>query len=122
MSANTVKWPRRAEFVNIILGMAVAYGDLRLKNVEFDGIAGDRFDEAIKKARSDRWQCNEYIIVALKLGAPVEGLVAAGIFGEEWAEVVALCKEQSPNTAMAESFELLLQTGGKGAGDDPCLD
>jgi hypothetical protein len=122
MITNNVKWPRRAEFVNMLLAMGIAYGDIRLRDVVFDGIAGNLFDKAIRKARNSDMQCNEYVGVALKLGVPIEGLVADGTFGEKWEEVVALCKEEA-------SLELVAMHGfeedppGLGSGQqDPMKD
>lgn len=89
------KWPRRAEFVNMVLAWAVAYGYVDLDNVEFDGVAGKNFDTAIRHDALNSSDINEVITFAIKLGVPVEGLVADGEFGAKWAEVVALAKSES---------------------------
>ena len=85
-------WPRRAEFVNMVIAMGVVRGGVVLGDVEYDGIAGKQFDIAVANVEAGR-EANYHIGTALKLGVPVEGLEADGVFRDKWSEVVTLCKE-----------------------------
>ncbi len=91
------KWPQRELFVNFVLLLGLAWEDLLLEEVEFDGVAGVQFDKVLGSCAEDEWCENrkDLIRLALKLEVPVEGLEADGEFGPEWAEVVALCKEDA---------------------------
>lgn len=87
------KWPRRGEFVNMVLAWAVGTGDVNMDEVQFDGVAGGQFDKAIDvNDDDDGFAQNDLITMALQLGVPVEGLEPDGTLGAKWQEVVKLCK------------------------------
>lgn len=89
------EWPRRAEFVNAVLawGAGNRYVDVTMDELKFDGTAGALFDRTTNDELTSV-ECDELIIMALKFGAPVDGLVADGSFGSKWVEVIALAKEE----------------------------
>jgi hypothetical protein len=85
-------WPQKGEFINMILAWGLAHQLVSLEDLQFDGVAGENFDEIVSGLDYD--DADEVITMALHLQVPVKGLIADGELGEKWKEVVALCKEE----------------------------
>lgn len=82
--SNDPAWSRLGDFVNIMLGIAVARSYISCSDVVFDGIAGEQFDKAIAGGGEEA-----FLEIAVKLEAPGLGGLSPRL---QWVTVTALCK------------------------------
>jgi hypothetical protein len=103
-----------------MLAMGVFDGSIELEDVKFDGVAGAKFDSAVNPANiATVIQRNDCIGIALKLDVPVEGLVANGVFGEKWEQVVVLCKQDYKPSIVPEGEWAHVQAGSNPDSSEP---
>jgi len=87
-------WERKGEFINMVLAAGIFEGTLDPNDVVFNGVAGEQFEQVAALVKPARLV--EYIVVAIKLGAPILERNVVLDSSAKWAEVVALCKEEQP--------------------------